>query len=169
MKSYSTNSAKVPITPTTAATSAPTNMVYIPANSSWLFEVHGVEVNRPGVICVSNFHLRSRDVLLTPRTTLVLTFNIPSWMKLSLNGNIIFYCFWTYAYSSHSGRIDMSAFYIDKYPVTNSQFEQFLSASNYVPMDAHNFLLVWSGFTAFANYCRIGRMAHSPQDGKTSQ
>ena len=34
-------------------------------------------------------------------------------------------------------------FYIDKHPVTNAQFKQFIAASAYRPKDDHNFLKHW--------------------------
>jgi len=47
----------------------------------------------------------------------------------------------------HDKEIDIQAFYIDKYPVTNTQFKQFLDASGYKPKDGHNFLRNWQGWT----------------------
>lgn len=43
----------------------------------------------------------------------------------------------------HSKLIDIPAFYIDKYPVTNRQFQAFLDATRYHPADDHNFLKDW--------------------------
>jgi iron(II)-dependent oxidoreductase len=37
----------------------------------------------------------------------------------------------------------MKPFYIDKYPVTNSDFKKFLEAAHYHPTDDHNFLRDW--------------------------
>ena len=45
----------------------------------------------------------------------------------------------------HRHRIAMDAFWIDRFPVTNSQFKAFLDASGYVPADARNFLRHWQG------------------------
>jgi iron(II)-dependent oxidoreductase len=39
----------------------------------------------------------------------------------------------------------VDAFYIDRYPVTNQQFKQFMQATNYQPKDKHNFLKDWQG------------------------
>jgi formylglycine-generating enzyme required for sulfatase activity len=39
--------------------------------------------------------------------------------------------------------MDISSFYIDKYPVTNKQFKAFLDATHYHPKDDHNFLKDW--------------------------
>jgi len=41
--------------------------------------------------------------------------------------------------------VDMPVYYMDKFPVTNLQFEQFLKASGYKPVDTTNFLRHWSG------------------------
>ncbi len=43
----------------------------------------------------------------------------------------------------HDKEMDIAAFYIDKYPVTNAQFKRFLDASGYRPKDGHNFLKDW--------------------------
>lgn len=45
----------------------------------------------------------------------------------------------------HSQRLHVAAFYIDQNLVTNSQFKQFLDATQYRPADAHNFLKDWNG------------------------
>ena len=47
----------------------------------------------------------------------------------------------------HDKEMDIPAFYIDKYPVTNAQFKRFLDASGYRPKDEHNFLKHWHGGT----------------------
>ncbi|MCI4567789.1 SUMF1/EgtB/PvdO family nonheme iron enzyme [Lysobacter sp. CFH 32150] len=43
----------------------------------------------------------------------------------------------------HRQRMAMRAFHIDRYPVTNAQFLEFLQATDYWPRDAHNFLRHW--------------------------
>jgi formylglycine-generating enzyme required for sulfatase activity len=43
----------------------------------------------------------------------------------------------------HQERLDLKAFYIDRHPVTNAEFERFLKASGYRPADDHNFLRDW--------------------------
>ena len=43
----------------------------------------------------------------------------------------------------HAHTMAIPAFYIDKYPVTNRQFDEFLKASHYHPADDHNFLKDW--------------------------
>jgi iron(II)-dependent oxidoreductase len=40
----------------------------------------------------------------------------------------------------HSRTIQLPAFYIDRYPVTNAQFRKFLDATHYQPRDDHNCL-----------------------------
>ncbi len=44
----------------------------------------------------------------------------------------------------HSQRLHIPAFWIDKYPVTNADFKQFLEATHYRPADDHNFLRDWT-------------------------
>ncbi|MEW6136020.1 MAG: SUMF1/EgtB/PvdO family nonheme iron enzyme [Bacteroidota bacterium] len=48
-------------------------------------------------------------------------------------------------YPDHSDTIylNISDYYIDKYPVTNAQFKAFLEASHYIPEDTTNFLKHW--------------------------
>jgi formylglycine-generating enzyme required for sulfatase activity len=43
----------------------------------------------------------------------------------------------------HLHKMHIKSFYIDKYPVTNTEFKQFLDAAHYHPGDAHNFLRDW--------------------------
>jgi iron(II)-dependent oxidoreductase len=43
----------------------------------------------------------------------------------------------------HNHRMHVETFYMDKYPVTNAQFAEFLRASNYHPADGLNFLKDW--------------------------
>jgi iron(II)-dependent oxidoreductase len=44
---------------------------------------------------------------------------------------------------SHSHGVHISAFYIDRTPVTNAEFKAFLDAARYHPKDDHNFLRDW--------------------------
>lgn len=44
----------------------------------------------------------------------------------------------------HVRSVPIKAFYIDKHPVTNAQFKQFMDATAYRPADPHNFLRHWS-------------------------
>ncbi len=43
----------------------------------------------------------------------------------------------------HEHRMTIQPFFIDKYPVTNAQFKQFLDATHYAPADKGNFLRDW--------------------------
>lgn len=43
----------------------------------------------------------------------------------------------------HRRRMAMKRFFIDRTPVTNAQFKQFIDASGYRPADAHHFLRHW--------------------------
>jgi gamma-glutamyl hercynylcysteine S-oxide synthase len=43
----------------------------------------------------------------------------------------------------HNHPIQISSFYIDKYPVTNAEFKKFLDATSYHPRDDLNFLRDW--------------------------
>ena len=43
----------------------------------------------------------------------------------------------------HEKVMQVAPFYIDKYPVTNAQFKQFLDATHYAPRDPINFLRDW--------------------------
>jgi formylglycine-generating enzyme required for sulfatase activity len=44
---------------------------------------------------------------------------------------------------SHFHTLAMKAFYIDRYPVTNAEYQAFLATSHYHPADDHNFLRDW--------------------------
>jgi formylglycine-generating enzyme required for sulfatase activity len=44
----------------------------------------------------------------------------------------------------HLKAMQMKPFYIDRFPVTNADFKQFLDATHYHPPDNHNFLKDWS-------------------------
>jgi formylglycine-generating enzyme required for sulfatase activity len=43
----------------------------------------------------------------------------------------------------HRHRMHLHSFYIDRTPVTNSEFKKFLDATHYHPQDDHNFLRAW--------------------------
>jgi len=47
----------------------------------------------------------------------------------------------------HEHTMEIKPFFIDKYPVTNAQFKQFLDATHYAPQDSINFLRDWKGST----------------------
>ena len=42
-------------------------------------------------------------------------------------------------------KVDMPAYFMDKYPVTNAQYKEFMDATSYKPTDANNFLKHWEG------------------------
>ncbi len=44
----------------------------------------------------------------------------------------------------HRHSLDIPSFYLDKFPVTNARFAEFLEAAHYHPKDAHNFLRDWT-------------------------
>jgi formylglycine-generating enzyme required for sulfatase activity len=44
---------------------------------------------------------------------------------------------------AHKKEMDIKAFYIDRYPVTNSEYKKFMNATKYKPKDDHNFLKDW--------------------------
>ena len=43
----------------------------------------------------------------------------------------------------HEHKMQVAPFFIDKFPVTNAQFKQFLDATHYAPADTINFLRDW--------------------------
>ena len=47
----------------------------------------------------------------------------------------------------HLHKVHIRSFYIDRYPVTNSDFKKFLAATHYRPKDDHNFLRGWKNGT----------------------
>lgn len=47
----------------------------------------------------------------------------------------------------HHHRVDIQSFYIDRTPVTNAEFKQFIDATHYHPGDDHNFLRDWANGT----------------------
>jgi len=44
----------------------------------------------------------------------------------------------------HEHRVELKPYYIDKYPVTNAEFKEFLDATHYHPKDDLNFLKDWT-------------------------
>ncbi|MEO5831564.1 MAG: formylglycine-generating enzyme family protein, partial [Rhodanobacter sp.] len=58
-------------------------------------------------------------------------------------GNDVQYPWETSARRGHRHRMQMPAFFIDRTPVTNAQFREFLDASGWRPRDPHNFLRHW--------------------------
>jgi formylglycine-generating enzyme required for sulfatase activity len=47
----------------------------------------------------------------------------------------------------HLHKMHIKSFYIDKYPVTNAAFKEFVEAAHYHPRDDHNFLRDWKDGT----------------------
>ena len=47
----------------------------------------------------------------------------------------------------HHHPVHINSFYIDKYPITNVEFEEFLNSTHYRPKDDHNFLRDWKNGT----------------------
>jgi iron(II)-dependent oxidoreductase len=47
----------------------------------------------------------------------------------------------------HLHSMQINAFYIDKYPVTNAEFKKFMDSAHYQPRDSHNFLKDWKDGT----------------------
>jgi len=58
-------------------------------------------------------------------------------------GNDVQYPWEDSARRHHRHRLQMHAFFIDRTPVTNAQFREFLQASGWRPRDPHNFLRHW--------------------------
>jgi formylglycine-generating enzyme required for sulfatase activity len=47
----------------------------------------------------------------------------------------------------HRARVSIPTFYMDRYPVTNAEFQRFVDAAKYHPADDHNFLKDWKNGT----------------------
>jgi formylglycine-generating enzyme required for sulfatase activity len=52
-----------------------------------------------------------------------------------------------YPFNFDTLQVEMKGYYMDKYPVTNQQFYQFIQATRYVPSDTANFLKHWENGT----------------------
>jgi len=63
------------------------------------------------------------------------------------NGVDVQYSWEDYPRRVHNHTMNIQDFYIDKYPVTNQQFKQFLSSTHYIPADSYNFLKHWKNGT----------------------
>lgn len=53
----------------------------------------------------------------------------------------------THPQRTHNELLHLSPFYIHKFPVTNAQYQEYLSDSHYVPEDPYNFLAFWQNGT----------------------
>jgi iron(II)-dependent oxidoreductase len=102
----------------------PEGMVPIPA-ADFHFKVKGVEIEGWG------------DPLTADQTGV--DFQYP-WEAISTR--------------SHEHEIQIAAFYIDKYPVTNEEFKKFIDSSHYHPADDHHFLRDWADGTYPKNWAR---------------
>lgn len=111
--------AQVPVAPTARVAQAPQGMIEIPANNSWQFIVRGIEIEG----CI--------------------TFSV-GYPAVDIQYGVLNE---TLAQCQHEGTISIPRFFIDKYPVTNAQFSEFLSKSGYVPKEPHNFLRDWANGT----------------------
>jgi len=67
---------------------------------------------------------------------------------------------------SHLHRLHLHAYYIDRTPVTNAQFKQFLDAIRYHPADDHNFLRDWSNGNFPAGWDNKPVTWVSPEDAR---
>ena len=47
----------------------------------------------------------------------------------------------------HRHRMELESFYIDRTPVTNAEYKEFIDATHYQPADTHNFLRDWKNGT----------------------
>ena len=104
-------------------------MISIPAAQDWLFEVSGQEI----------------EGVATDGT------EGPWWdggrtksEAGDFRGVDVQFSFEDFPKPRHSQRLNVSAFLIDKTPVTCAAYAAYLRASNYVPKDTHNFLRSWS-------------------------
>ncbi len=61
----------------------------------------------------------------------------------SMNGVDVQYSWENSPRRFHEHAMTIKPFFIDKFPVTNAQFKQFLDAAHYAPRDAGNFLRDW--------------------------
>jgi formylglycine-generating enzyme required for sulfatase activity len=114
----------VPLSPKLSA-----NMVSIPATTDWLFEVSGQEIE--GVQADGTqgpWNDGGRD----------------SKAAGDFRGVDVQFPFEKVPTPYHSQRLNISAFLIDRTPVTCDQYLNYLDSSNYSPKDAHNYLRSWS-------------------------
>jgi formylglycine-generating enzyme required for sulfatase activity len=104
----------VPSDPTTPATQAPEGMVAISGTEGYVFAVSGIEIEGGDDI------------------------------EIDIPGVDVQYPWEDAPRRHHVHKLEIKPFFIDKYPVTNKQFKEFLDASRYRPEDDHNFLRDWS-------------------------
>jgi len=115
---------QVAIAPTAPAAQAPAGMVEIPA-AKYHFQVRGVEIEGWGYPAKPN----------VPGTDVQYPWEAQPGMI-------------------HEHDVDIPAFYLDKFPVTNQQFKAFLDATKYHPADDYNFLKDWPNGSFPAGWAR---------------
>jgi iron(II)-dependent oxidoreductase len=74
----------------------------------------------------------------------------PGGMVLIKGGNFAFFrgneaAFIPYPHNFDTIQVPVEDFYMDRYPVTNRQYEEFMHATGYRPADTANFLKHWNG------------------------
>ncbi|MEN2284224.1 SUMF1/EgtB/PvdO family nonheme iron enzyme [Algoriphagus sp. SE2] len=89
-----------------------------------------------------------RRISVSERTSPSL--NSPSKMILIPSGEFLFKTthgdgFIPYPKQDEGKTLQMKSFWMDQYPVTNKEFQEFLKESNYRPTDTANFLKHWNG------------------------
>jgi formylglycine-generating enzyme required for sulfatase activity len=107
----------VDIARTAPASSVPGGMVAIPA-AKYHFQVKGVEIEGWG------------DTEKSDQTGVDVQY---PWEAVPTR--------------AHAHDVDIPAFYMDQFPVTNAQFKAFLDATKYHPADDYNFLKDWTNGT----------------------
>ncbi|MEI7421420.1 MAG: SUMF1/EgtB/PvdO family nonheme iron enzyme [Prolixibacteraceae bacterium] len=96
-------------------------------------------------------HIHSTDLIRATKKTEVVV-KVPSGMVKIPSGKFKFRTthgddFIPYPQESEGKNFELPGFYMDKFPVTNSQFRAFLLASGYRPSDSTNFLKNWNNGT----------------------
>jgi len=120
------NRAKVPLN------SLPANSQTIQQQIIPIAKTKAVQTAPEGMIAVpaiANYHFETNGVMIEGD-------NLPN----EVGGQ---YTWETHPQRAHSKTMPVVGFYIDRYPVTNRQFKQFMLATNYQPKDKHNFLKDW--------------------------
>jgi iron(II)-dependent oxidoreductase len=134
------------MTPSSIISSSVVNrsMIYIQGNPQWWFNASGVQIEP------------------IPEWT-------PYWHKL---GTGVQFPWEDRPWNNHSAQLRIKDFYIDKYPVTNREYQSFLIASHYQPKDLTNFLLHWTNrfdaTTGNYNTIELWRISHSQENQPVS-
>lgn len=108
-----------------------------------------IVVFKPGLPRLISTISKTRSIQKTPKGML----EIPAGKYLFEFSNQN--SFIPYPTNLYTDSIIMEAFYMDEFPVSNAEFEKFLSATNYQPTDKTNFLKHWKEGKmpkALANY-----------------